>query len=344
MTTLLSPSYSLQIGSQIWKEQLLGLQLTLTSAPGIDILRATLPAQAPLDADVDDDVELTINSGEQEEKVFTGAVSVIRRSHASIDVKAVNAGGVLARYRPAATYENATPATVVRNLASDAGVTTGSLETGSELAFYVADPCRTAWDHIYRVSSWCGAMVTVSADNKVESRVVNAATADLALRHGRELLNFARNKAIAPLETFVVAGESGAGSVSSDDVHRPTTDFFAGNRPDDPSPSAVWSWEPALRTPSSAATAGAARKRTYGAKADRGTFTAFLQPQLRPGTILELQELPEGLTEGPVWIQTVRHSLAPTGAASRVDYLKGGDSFDPLALLGSLVGSLGGPV
>jgi hypothetical protein len=342
MTTLLSPSYSLQIGPQIWKEQLLRLELTLTPAPGIDVLSVTLPAKAPLDAAVDDDVELTLNSGEQEEKVFTGTVSVIRRSHASIEIKAVNAGGVLSRYRPAATYENATPATVVRNLASDAGVTTGSLETGTGLAFYVADPCRTAWDHIYRVSTWCGAMVTVSADNKVESRVVNATTADVALRHGRELLSLARKETVAPLDSFVVAGESGVGSVSSMDVHRPTTDFFAGNRPDDPSPSVVWTWEPALRTASAAATAGAARKRTYGAKTDRGTFTAFLQPKLRPGTVLELQDLPDRLAGGPVWIHSVRHTLSPAGAGSRVDYRKGGDSFDPLALLGSLAGSLGG--
>lgn len=133
MTTLLAPTYSLRIGSQIWKEQLLRLELTLTAAPGIDILSAVLPALAPLDAAVDDDVELTLDSGEQGDKVFTGVVAVIRRSHAAIDVKAVNAGGVLCRYRPAATYENATAATVVRNLASDVGVSTGSLETGSEL-------------------------------------------------------------------------------------------------------------------------------------------------------------------------------------------------------------------
>jgi hypothetical protein len=344
MTTLLAPSYSLQIGSQIWKEQLLRLELTLTAAPSIDALTAMLPALAPLDAAIDDDVELTLDSGEQDAKVFTGVVNVIRRSHASIEVKAVNAGGVLCRYRPAATYENATPATVVRNLASDVGVSTGSLETGSELSFYVADPCRTAWDHIYRVSSWCGAMVTVSADNKVESKVVNATAADAALRHGRELLSLARAETAAPIDTFVVAGESGAGSVSSEDIHRPTTDFFAGNRPDDPSPKVVWAWEPALRTASSAATAGAARKRTYGAKTDRGAFTAFLQPKLRPGTILELKELPEGLTDGPVWVHTVRHTLSPAGGMSRIDYLKGGDSFDPLALLGSLAGALGGLV
>jgi hypothetical protein len=342
MTALLAPSYSLQLGSQIWKKQLLRVALTLTSAPGIDVLIVTFPANAPLSATIDDDVQLTLDNGEQAEKIFTGTVTAIRRSHASIEVRAVNAGGVLCRYRPAVTYENATPATIVRNLASDAGVSTGSLETGTELAFYVADPSRTAWDHIHRVSCWCGALVTVTADNKVETNVVNATTADTALRHGRELLSLARSQTSASIDTFVVAGESGAGSVSSPDVHRPTTDFFSGNRPDDPSPNVVWTWEPALRTTTSAATAGAARKRIYAAKSDRGVFTAFLQPTLRPGVILEVQKLPDGLIDGPVWIHSVRHSISRAGAVSRVEYFKGGDSFDPLALLGSLAGAVGG--
>jgi hypothetical protein len=125
-------------------------------------------------------------------------------------------------------------------------------------------------------------------------------------------------------------------------VHRPATDFFAGKRPDDPSTTVVWSWEPALRTVSAAATAGAARKRAYAAKSDRGVLTAFLQPRLRPGVILELKELPEGLAQGPVWIHSVRHTISQDGAMSRVEYRKGGDSFDPTALLGSLAGAVGG--
>ena len=133
MTTLLAPAYSLRIGSQIWKEQLLRLELTLTAAPGIDVLSAVLPALAPLDAAVDDDVELTLDSGEQGDKVFTG----VDRRNPAVACRDRCEGGQrrrgAGRYRPAATYENVTAATVVRNLASDVGVSTGSLETGSEL-------------------------------------------------------------------------------------------------------------------------------------------------------------------------------------------------------------------
>lgn len=342
MTSLLNPAYSLQMGTQLWKEQALQIELALNPAPLIDTMTVKLPAAAPLQADIDDDVELTLNNGETEEKVFTGIVQAIRRGFSTIEVRAINAGGLLSRYCPAVTYENVTTATVTRNLCADAGVSTGSLETGSELTFYVADPTRTAWQHIHRVCSWSGMLVSVSAENEVESKVVNATQADVALRFGREILDFGRTRSAAQIETFVVSGESGVGVASSPDAHRPITDFFAGNRPDPPSPTVTWTWFPALRTTSAAATAGAARKRTYTSSADRGVFTAFLQPKLRPGVVLELQDLPSGLTDGPVWIHSVRHVVSASGALTRVEYFKGGDSFDPLALLGSLAGAIGG--
>lgn len=342
MTSLLTPAYSLQMGTQLWKEQALQIELALNPAPLVDTMTVRLPAAAPLKADLDDDVQLTLNSGETEEKVFTGIIQGIKRDFSSIEVKAINAAGLLSRYFPAVTYENVTTATVTRNLCSDAGVSAGSLETGSELTFYVADPTRTAWEHIHRVCSWSGMLVSVSAENEVESKVVNATQADVALRFGREILDLGRRRSATPIETFVVAGESGVGVASSSDAHRPVTDFFAGNRPDPPSPTVTWTWLPALRTSSSAATAGAARKRTYTCGADRGVFTAFLQPGLRPGIVLEIQDTPSELTDGPVWIHSVRHVLSPSGARSRVEYFKGGDSFDPLALLGSLAGAIGG--
>lgn len=342
MTSLLSPSYSLRMGSQLWKEQALSMQLVLGPCPFVDLLTVKLPAAAPLEGDIGDDVELTLNNGEAEEKVFTGIIQTVRRSFSFVEVKAINAGGVLAQFYPAVTYENVTTATVMRNLCPDAGVTTGSLETGSDLTFYVADPTRSAWQHIHRVCAWSGALATVSADNEVESKVINATQAEVAMRFGREILNIERTRRTAQIETFVVAGESGVGTADSPDAHRPVIDFFAGNRPDSPSPTVIWTWAPALRTASAAATASAANKRSYMSAADRGVLTAFLQPKLRPGVVLEMQEMPAGVSDGLVWIHSVRHTISPRCVLTRAEYFKGGDTFDPLALLGSLAGAIGG--
>src|SRR5690606_12593075 len=132
--------------------------------------------------------------------------------------------------------------------------------------------------------------------------------------YGRELLHIEQRRRSSSVDSFVVAGESGAGDHSEPAALRPVTDFFAGNRPAGPSLAARWSFEPALRTAQSAATAGTARKRVFAAGLESGSFSAFLQPALRPGAVIEIQETPTGRPDGPVWIEGVRHKIDARGA------------------------------
>jgi len=342
MTSLLSPGYTLTLGSQQWKEQLLRIELSLAAAPSLDSLSAWLPAAAPLSAAVGDPAALTLNSGETEKPVFAGAIAAILRSLDGIHVTALNAGGDLAQYRPAVTYEQVTAGRVARYLCHDAGVDVGDVADGVSILYYVADPSRTALDHIARVCGWSGAMARVSADNRLESIVVDATQADVALRYGREIHSIENRKFPAPITSFTVAGESGVGDTSSPDAFRSSIDFFAGNRPDGPSRAARWRSEPALRTAEAAGTAGAAHQRAYSSTRERGRLTAFLQPELRPGTIVEVQSLPDGLPSGPLVVYRVMHVVGTRGAVTRADFHKGGDSFDPRTLLGSLLGAAGG--
>jgi len=340
MPSLLQPGYTLTLGSQRWTEQLIALELTLAAAPSLDRLTATFPAEAPVKAAPDDPAELTLASGEKQEAVFSGTIASIRRSADAIRVRALNAGGVLAQVRPAITWEQASAGTVIRNLCDEAGVEAGNVEDGISLAYYAADPARTALDHIARVAAWSGAMARVSPDNRVEAVVINATRAEVALKYGRELKTLEQRKAPTAIQSFTVAGESGAGDASSPDALRPTTDFFAGNRPPGPSKGNCWRSEPALRTAAAAASAAAAVQRTYNAGRERGVFTAFLQPDLRPGTVFEIQDAPDGLPAGPMWVESLVHTVGRDGAVTRARFCKGGDSFDPLALLGALAGLL----
>lgn len=341
MTSLLVPSYEITLGNQRWTSQALSVDLRLEAAPLLDVLTVSFPAAAPLKAAVGDDARVHLASGESDADVFGGQISSIRRTGESIRVTAHDAGGALAAVRPAVTYEQIAAGNVVRNLCDDSGVDTSEIEDGPTLAFYVADPSRTAWEHVARLCAWSGAMARVNADNELEVVVINGAQSDVALRYGRELFETGQSKFASSIDDFVVAGEGGAGDASSADALRPSADTFAGNRPDGPGSGSLWSFEPALRTAQSAATAGAARKRLYGARRERGTFDAFLQPSLRPGTVFEIQELPGGMTAGPFWVEGVRHHVAPDTTFTHVRFAAGGSGFDPAALLGSLVSAIG---
>jgi hypothetical protein len=341
VTGLFAPTCSLTTGGQQWTTQALRIDVALESAPGVNVLRAVLPAAAPFDAAAGDPAELSLNDGQADTPVFSGTIDAISHSDLEIRITALDAGGALARMRPATTYEHVTPGTLIKSLAADAGVDVGRLENGSELSFYVAHPGLTAWDHIHRVSAWLGALVTVSAANEVESAVVEPTHAEIAFRYGREILGLERTGRAAPIQSFTVAGESGAGSTAGPDARRPSTDFYNGNRPQGPSGAERWEWQPALRTVPAAAAAGAARARAYAAFRETGRMTAILQPALRPGLVIEIQDAPAGLPTGPVWIWRTQHTVTAGGATTTVWFASGGAAGLAQALLGSAASAVG---
>lgn len=340
MVSLLAPAYQLTIAEQRWTQQLAGLELRISAAPGVGRLAVRLPAAAPLSASPGDPVSLTLDGGEGSETVFTGIVASIRRTLDRIELTAIDALGQLARYRPATSFAQASAGTVIRGLADDAGAPTGDIADGVMLPFYAADPSRNAAEHAGRVAAWSGAMLSVAGDGGLTAAVLDATQADLALRYGREVTAFAADQLADP-DTVTVAGESGAGTSDSPDALRLSADPFAGNRPDGPALGRPWFWEPALRTAADAATAGAARQRVARATQKGGSVQAFLQPKLRPGVVIEIADLPDDLPKGPYWLDRVRHTIGPQGAMTTARLRMGGDSFDPAALLGSLAGAIG---
>jgi len=340
MTSLILPTYALTLGNEQFTEQAVELRVALELAPVPDSVTVVFPAHVKLSASPGDAARLTLGNGESDEPVFTGTIAAIDRSFDAVRVRALDAGGILSTFRPAATYEQTTAGEVAKSLCADCGVDTGDVDDGVDLAFYAADPSRTAYEHIARVAEWSGAIARVSADDALEMIVLNATTAELALRYGRELLAITQESRPSAIESFVVAGESGAGSASVPEALRPTTDFFAGNRPDAPARTARLASAPALRTAAAAASAGAARQRAYAAARFRGAFDAFLLPKLRPGTIVEMQDLPDGLAADLIWLRRVVHVIRRDGAVTRAGFARGGDAFDPMALLGSLAGAL----
>lgn len=333
MASLLAPAYVLTLGSQRWTQQLLAIDLRLAAAPGTNQLTARFPAAAPLSAGPGDPVILSLDGGEGAQTVFTGLIDAVRRGLETIEVTAYDALGQLARYRPAATFEKASAGTVIKALAGDAGATAGQIADGVMLAFYAADPSRSAADHASRLAAWSGALLTADGDGNLNAAVLDTSHADLALRYGREILAFDLNQGSAP-DTVTVAGESGAGSTDSPDALRLSADPFAGNRPDGPSLGNHWTWEPALRTAQAAAGAGAALQRALKSNRGGGALRVFAQPKLRPGVVIEVADLPPGLAKGPFWLDRVRHTLTPEGAVTTARFKGGGDRAAPSLLAG----------
>jgi hypothetical protein len=336
--TDLGPGCTVTLGDQQWTSQVLALDVLLAAAPLAGSASVRLPALSPVAAEPGDPAIIELDNGEAAATVFTGTVTAVRRELAGTTVSAVDAAGMLARYRPSTTYEKVNAATVIRNLAGDVGVNIGDLDDGVALTWYAADPLRTALDHVARLAAWSGALARVDADGRLVATSVGATQAEVALRYGREVLALERTHRAREIEGFTVAGESGAGSADVPEALRPASDFFGGNRPDGPDAGHRWSFEPALRTTEAAGTASAAAMWRYTAGRQLGTLTAFLQPGLRPGGVIEIQDLPDPLSTAPVWLDRVRHRLGPDGAWTTARMYAGGPAAGG-GLLGSLAGT-----
>jgi hypothetical protein len=336
-SSVLAPAYALTLGEQEFTAHALAIDLELGAAPLLDVLTVRLPIAAAPSAAAGDPAVLHLAAGDAEADVFTGTIAALRRSERELTITALDAGAALAAYRPAATFEQVTGGSVIRSLCGDAGVSTGALEDGPVLAFYVADPGRNAYAHVARVAGWCGALARVNGDGELDADVVDAGRAEVALRYGRDVLGIDERHAAPSTDAWVVTGEAGAGTASAPEALRPTSDFFAANRPDGPSFGNRWRFEPALRTSAAASGAGAALARAQGARERRGILVATLQPRLRPGIVVEVQDLPDGIDGGPMWVDHVTHRLAPTGAHTRARIWQGGET---AGLLGSLGGLL----
>lgn len=319
MSSPLRPGYSLTLGTQRFTEQIVALSLSLAAAPRADILHVVLPSAIALDPALAAPVGLELDAGAQAGQVFAGMIVQSRHEIDTIHVTAMGGAGRLARLRPAATYREVTAGTVIRELAAMADAQTGRIDDGAALAFYVADPARSALDHVARLAALSGAMARFSAADRLEVGVVGVDAPNMALRHGRDILSRQDHRRGAA-DSETVAGESGAGSVSAPEALRPTTDFFAGNRPAGPGAGQRWRFEPALRTTQAAATAGAALTAARANARAGGTLLALLHPELRPGTAFEIQEAPDRFGAGICLATAVVHSLARSGATSRVHY------------------------
>ncbi|MBC6459912.1 hypothetical protein [Actinomadura sp. HBU206391] len=326
------PVCEVTLGAQRWTGQLLTVEIALASAPLVGVATVRLPPAAAVSAVPSDSATVTIDGAD----VMRGTVTAVRRGLHAITVTVLDAAGALARSRPATTYEKTDAGTVIRALAGDAGVPTGDVADGVGLAWYAADPSRTALEHVARLAAWSGATAYADAGGSLVATVIGATEPQTALRYGREVLSHTQVARSSEVEAFTVAGEAGAGDGGVPEALRPTSDFFAGNRPAGPDGVHRWGFAPALRTTTAAATAGAAARRRYVAGRDTARLTAWLQPSLRPGSVIQIADLPDPPLPdppggGPYWLDRVTHRISARGAVTTARLVRGGPALDPLA-------------
>jgi hypothetical protein len=339
--TTLVPRASVTLGNERFDTHVLRLEATLTVLPGVSSFRASFPFSAAIGAAPGDDAALELDGGEGSELVLTGTIRAIRRGVRQTDVIVADPGAALAELRPATTYRNQDANAVIRALASDAGVTVATSEVDLPMAAYVAHQRRTAAEHIAELAALLGAYGRMNADGELEVNRPLGLLADAALRYGRELLAYDPSESPAPSAQRFRTGSGPAGSALAPDALRPTKEPLPAGAAE-PGADAVWTPAAVLRTPGAAATASVATDMAAAASATRIRATAYLLPKLRPGKVVEVQDLPDGVPAGAWLLTRVTHVLDVRNGGRTHFEGESASAFSIEKLLSAALSALGG--
>ena len=338
----LSPTLSVTLGNLRYDTHAVELLACLEPLPRGNSVRVSLPAAVRFEAAPGDDASMDVDGGEGTKKLFTGKVRTVRRDFRRIHVMLADAATDLAAYRPCQTFEKQNAKQVIRTLASDAGIDVGDVDVDLDLPAYVAQPGRTAAEQIAELARLCGAIALVDAEGKLQVIARPSGQPSAALLYGREIVDYSSsiNETVNP-QRFAI-GFGPAGSSSAPDALRPSLDFL-------PSSAAAGGAGivryplPLLRTPTAADDVSTALQTANAARAQRLRARCFLLPALRPGDVIEVQSLPDGLAGGPWLLTRVQHELRPGVGGSTIIEAEGADTSSLLSgLLGAGLSALGG--
>jgi len=335
----LTPALSATFGNLRYDTQAVACSACLDLLPRGSSFRLLLPAGVRFEAVAGDDAELTLDGGEGAATVLRGTVRHVRRTVDGIEVEAADAGAALAAYRPSASFDKPTAAQVIRKLAADSAVDIGRIEVDLDLPAYIAHPGRQAAEHVAALALLGGAYACTGDDGRLQVLPLPEGPADSALRYGRELLHYEVAVENPPSPQRWAIGAGPAGSASAPDALRPTPDALPASAA--AGGPGVWRQPtPLLRTARAADTASQAL--SSAASATRLVAEGFLMPALRPGQVIEVQDLPDGLSGGPWFLTRVEHELHQGQGRTRLEARSAAPPTGLGGLLGAAAAAIGG--
>jgi hypothetical protein len=238
-----------------------------------------------------------LGGGGGDNTVWTGTVQSVQSSSGWLRLTGLASTAQLSNTRRSATWSEQTVEDIVRDLAGDLD---SEIEADLELPNFNVDNSRPVWAHLYELAQLSGAQLSCAPGGGVRFIFSAKADAPTELRYGAELIDWrlSRNQAF---DAVGAAEHAAASSAGNDKWHWLAHDPVGANAD-------------AALIPASYRTRTAAEKFTEAANARaqratvRGEVWTNGHPQLRPGMLVQLKNLPEGDSDS-LRIRAVTHQL-----------------------------------
>lgn len=238
-----------------------------------------------------------LGGGGGSDTLWTGTVQSTQSGANFFSLDGLASTSALSDSRRSQTWEDMSVGDIVSDLAGELST---EVEADLKLASFSIDNTRSVWSCLYELAQLAGAELSCAADGGVRFILSSKETGSTELRYGVDLIEWklSRNATF----TAVGAAEHGAASSAGGDKWHWLAHDPVGAGGDPARVPAAFRTRDAATAYSDAASARATRAQVSGDVWLGG------RPELRPGSWVELKDLPQG-DSGPLRVKAVTHQL-----------------------------------
>jgi hypothetical protein len=340
---MLKPLLSVILGNFQYDSHVSKTRISLGLLPHVNRVEISLPGKVDIAAVPGDDASLEMLSDGEMTRVLTGTLAAKQSRFHETRLLLVDAAHELAQARPAATYTQQHTGDIIQSLANDIGITSEQIDARLPLASYVAHQNATATEHIARLTALSGCIALISAEGRLNVISRPTGQPDSALLYGREFIHYQVTEKGSPRDQLILAGNGPAGNPSEPGALRHSVKLLPASAPSPDTDNRLIP-QPLLKTPSAAVSAAQAINTARAATTFELQADCFLLPQLLPGQVIQVQELPDEIPEGPWLLTSVSHQLQgmDSGKTRIKAELADLNSFGLDSLVGAALGTVGG--
>jgi hypothetical protein len=286
---------------------------------------------------------VSLTAGSRSGKVASATVQAIDVIDGSTAIVGRSGLQMLTETRLNQVYENQTQKQIVQDLASQAGVATGEIETGDRYPCFLADESRSLERICRELALREGCDLYVDAEGKLNVRKFTKTSPDHTFHYGIDVLELRAQKHQPTHDKVVVYGESPASRTGAQKWHWLVKDLspFAGTAGDGKRVAALA--DGALRSKAAADRLAIARKGATTDLATSGRLRLLGNPTVKLGDAIEIKGVPDPALNGLFKVVALRQSLTKdAGYATWVGFTGQGGAAAAEGLLGGLAGAISG--
>lgn len=290
-----------------------------------------------------DPMEITLSNGDRSTKVMTATVDRVTSHQGYVRISGRCVLAAAARARTDRVFLNQGMAQIAGDLASDAGISTGQIDSGDTYPYFVADTAQTVFDHLLALAHLEGMDLYDDTDGALVLRRFDKSEADRKLYHGIHLLDARVFHDMSACDRVQVTGEGPSSSAGSQKWHHLLKDPSSVQSTAGEGSAARLVARAAARSSDAAERLATGRLGAALDHATRGTLRLLGDPTITLGDAVEVTSAPWPETNGVYKVVHVRHRVMKrAGYVTTLGVTGMGGSDAAGDMLGAALGAVGG--